>query len=148
MISVRQRKREEFTRMWLNGDTIAQIAKACGITEDTVRHWRRSFGLPPRDIGLSVQRRAALADRDAEMYRLHKEGVTIEGLRRAYGLNSDSVHNALERAAQAAKAKPVMRKCLRCGEMRESTGPGDRLHDDCRRSVSEIGFSCSYGVAL
>jgi hypothetical protein len=46
----------------------------------------------------------------------------------------DRIRSAAAPARNASAIKP--RRCLHCGQMRMSTGPGDRLHRACRAAVN------------
>lgn len=80
-------------------------------------------------------------ERDNAVRTLMEQHAGPARVAQALGINPGIARQIMSRIRNADAGKPDAsamkpRRCLHCGQMRMSTGPGDRLHRACRAAVN------------
>lgn len=80
---------------------------------------------------------------NAEMARLHDEGLSYEEIAAYCGLTRAAVKARIARAREQDASDPprikkAPRKCLCCGTMFLSHGPGNRMCARCRERAADL----------
>lgn len=97
------------------------------ITKDDLEHY-------------TTEQFTELLNSKTSMVLCHELGIEYLEFRRLYNKahRRAAYKRKLQNTFTAAKqaSKPKVKPCLYCGKSLTSTGPGHRLHDECRRNVT------------
>lgn len=99
---------EAIGQLWRDGKSIAEIARATGISEDRVQRVARRLGLPKRKaIGALRHGVPWSHEREAELHRLRGEGKPLHLIAAAMGVSQSYVSARIAKTAIPLAARPA-----------------------------------------
>lgn len=104
-----------FTSLWNEGLAQQAIADKLGIHRETVRYYRRKFGLAPRPLSFSTENRTNAYSHVAQHYAENGAGLTLKAAAECYGVSETTIMNwrnrfGLSTPRQSAEPKPGVLK--------------------------------------